>query len=85
LHRSCNSAEGRIVSWANRSRSKDKYGFLKNLYDLHRKDYSSMPLHPNHLTEDEKEIKRLKKHKKKLKTERGKANVQAKIDLLEVK
>jgi len=44
-----------------------------------------MPLHPNHLTEDEKEIKKLKKHKKKLKTERGKANVQAKIDLLEVK
>jgi len=85
LHRSCNASEGRIVSWANRSRSKDKYQFLKNLYDLHRKDYSSMPLHPNHLTEDEKEIKKLKKHKKKLKTERGKARIQVKIDLLEVK
>jgi len=83
LHRSCNSAEGRIVSWAKRSRSKDPYFFLKNLYDLHRKDYSSMPLHPLHLTETEKEIKKLKKHKKKLKTERGKARIQDKIDLLE--
>jgi len=44
-----------------------------------------MPLHPNHLTETEKEIKNLKKHKKKLKTERGKAKVQFKIDLLEEK
>jgi len=42
-----------------------------------------MPLHPNHLTEDEKEIKKLKKHKKKLKTEKGRAKVQAKILLLE--
>jgi len=44
-----------------------------------------MPIHPTYLTPVEKEIKRLKKHKKKLKTEKGKANVQAKIDLLEGK
>jgi hypothetical protein len=83
LHRSCNSAEGRIVSWAKRSRATDPYFFLKNLYDLHRKDYSSNPLHPAHLTPTEKEIKKLKKHKKKLKTQRGKDRIQLKINELE--
>ena len=83
LHRSCNSAEGHIVSWAKRSRSKDPYFFLKNLYDLHRKDYSSNPIHPTHLTPTQKEIKQLKKRQKKLKTQRGKDNIQIKIDELE--
>ena len=83
LHRSCNSAEGRIVSWAKRSRASDPYFFLKNLYDLHRKDYSNNPIHPAHLTPTEKKIKQLKKHKKKLKTQKGKDRVQGVIDKLE--
>lgn len=82
LHRSCNSAEGRIVSWAKRSRADDPYEFLRNLYDLHRKDYSSNPIHPKHLTETEKELKKLKKHQKKLKTQRGRDRIQLKIDAL---
>jgi len=83
LHRSCNSAEGRIVSWAKRSRAKDPYFFLKNLYDLHRKDYSNNPIHPSHLTPKEKLIKKLKKHYKTLKTERGRDNVMKKIHQLQ--
>ena len=82
LHRSCNSAEGRILSWAKRSRADDKYEFLKNLYDMHRKDYRSNPIHPTYLTPNEKEIKKLKKHQKKLKTQRGRDKVQVKIDAL---
>ena len=80
--RSCNSAEGRIVSWAKRSRATDPYFFLKNLYDLHRKDYSSNPVHPNHLTPTEKEIKILKKKQKKLKTQRARDRYQVRIDAL---
>jgi len=82
LHRSCNSAEGRIVSWAKRSRATDPYFFLKNLYDLHRKDYLSNPIHPSHLTPMQKEIKSLKKKQKKLKTEKAKERYQDKIDTL---
>lgn len=79
LHRSCNSAEGRIVSWAKRSRAQDPYFFLKNMYDLHRKDYSSNPIHPSHKTPVEKEILKLKRHMKKLKTQRGRDRVMKKI------
>jgi len=79
LHKSCNSAEGRIVSWAKRSRAKDPFFFLKNLYDLHRRDYSGMPIHPTFLTPQEKQIKKLRKRIKTLKTQRGKDNVMKKI------
>lgn len=82
LHRSCNAAEGRILSWAKRSRAKDPYEFLHNLYNMHRKSYNNNPIHPKHLTPIEKEIKRLRKHKKTLKTQRGRDNVQSKIDAL---
>ena len=82
LHKSCNSAEGRIVSWAKRSRAKDPYFFLKNLYDLHRKDYSSNPIHPTHLTDNEKEIKKLRKRQRKLKTQKGRDRLQVRIDAL---
>ena len=82
LHRSCNQAEGRIVSWAKRSRDSDPYHFIRNLVELHAKDYSCNPIHPSHLSENEKELKRLRKHQRKLKSEAGRANVQVKIDAL---
>jgi len=82
LHRSCNSSEGRILSWAKRSRDSNPYHFLKNLVEFHEKDHSDNPIHPKHMTEAEKELKKLKKHQKKLKTQRGRDKVQLKIDSL---
>jgi len=82
LHRSCNQAEGRILSWARRSRDTDPYHFIRNVCDLHSKDHTNNPIHPKHLTETEKELKKLKKHQKKLKTQRGRDRVQVKIDAL---
>ena len=82
LHHSCNQAEGRAVSWAKRSRDSDPYHFLRNLVEFHEKDYTHQPLHPNHLTENEKELKRLRKHQKKLKTQKGRDKYQVRIDAL---
>ena len=82
LHRACNSSEGRILSWAKRSRDTDPYHFIRNLVDFHACDFSGNDIHPTHLSEDEKELKRLRKHQKKLKSEKGKANVQIQIDAL---
>jgi hypothetical protein len=49
LHRSCNSAEGRILSWAGkRSRGDDPAEFLRRLLRYWRTDYSGNPVHPRH-------------------------------------
>ena len=49
LHRSCNAAEGRILSWAGkRSRGDDPVTFLKNLLLYWAGDYSHHPLHHTH-------------------------------------
>ena len=82
LHRSCNSSEGRVMKWANSSRASDPYKFLYNLLDYHNRDFSDMPLHPNHLTSNEKEIKVLKKKQKKLKTHKARERYQVRIDAL---
>ena len=64
LHRSCNQAEGRILSWAKRSRSNNPEQFINNLVDYWKIDYSSNPDHPQHLSEDELELKTEKEKKK---------------------
>lgn len=49
LHRSCNAAEGRILSWAGRrSRGDDPVKFLKNLLKYWGKSYLKNPIHPIH-------------------------------------
>lgn len=49
LHRSCNSAEGRILSWAGRrSRGVDPIDFLKRLIKYWGTDFSSNHIHPRH-------------------------------------
>ena len=49
LHRSCNSAEGRILHWAGvRSRGNDPLEFIKNLLAYWRRDFSKNPMHPGH-------------------------------------
>lgn len=82
LHRACNSSEGRVMKWAYSSKSSDPYVFLKNLIKYHQSNYEDMPFHSTYLTDNEKEIKRLKKHQKKLKTHKAKERYQVKIDAL---
>lgn len=49
LHRSCNSAEGRVKEWAGkRSRGDDPELWLKNLLKYWRKDFSHNPIHHTH-------------------------------------
>jgi hypothetical protein len=49
LHRSCNSAEGRILMWAGRrSRGDSAPDFLRNLLRYWAKDFSHNPEHPTH-------------------------------------
>ena len=82
LHRACNSSEGRVMKWAYSSRSSDPFTFLLNLIEYHRHDFTDMPFHPNHLTPTEKEIKKLRKHQKKLKTQKARDRYQTRIDAL---
>lgn len=69
LHRSCNQSEGRILSWIRRSRSNDPLLFIKNLVNYWEGEYSNNPVHPNHKTDTQKEILRLKRRMRKLKRE----------------
>lgn len=49
LHRSCNGAEGRILSWAGkRSRGDDPIAFLRNLISYWQRDFANKPLHHTH-------------------------------------
>ncbi len=49
LHRSCNSAEGKILHYAGRrSKGDDPVEFLRNLLDYWSQDYTSNPIHPKH-------------------------------------
>ena len=82
LHRSCNSSEGRVMKWAYSSKSSDPFIFLNNLIKYHQSNYEDMPFHPKHLTPNEKEIKKLKKHQKKLKTQKARDRYQVRIDAL---
>ena len=82
LHRACNSSEGRVMKWAYSSKAYDPFLFLNRLIEYHKNDFTDMPIHPKHLTPNEKEIKRLKKYQKKLKTQKGKDRIQLKIDTL---
>jgi hypothetical protein len=66
LHRSCNSAEGRILMWAGRrSRGEDPIEFLKNLIVYWRKSYVANPIHHTH------GVPRKRKRKPRMKKIRG--------------
>ena len=82
LHRACNSSEGRCMKWAYSSKHHDPLLFLSNLIEYHQINYSTMPLHPKHLTPNEKELKKLRKGQKKLKTQKAIDRYQVKIDAL---
>ena len=56
LHSGCNRAEGKAINWIYRTKSNDPVAFAKALAKLWDKDYSKLPLHPTHKTDDEKRI-----------------------------
>ena len=62
LHRQCNSIEGRVLQWLKRS-GKDitPEQFLKNILVYWLDDYTRHKIHPTHLTEQERELNRLRK------------------------
>lgn len=66
LHRSCNSAEGRVLNWAGpRSRGDDPVLFLTNLLKYWASPWDMNPLHHTHGA---------KKRKRKRKTKTRKTN-----------
>lgn len=86
LHTSCNGAEGRIQGAIFRSRAgnlpKDLVDFVKRLSVYWSKDYSKNVLHPKHLIPEEKELKRMQKYKRGLKTVQAKQRQDVKIEEL---
>lgn len=79
LHRSCNQSEGRILSWAKRSRSKDPKEFVRQLVKYWEVEYNRNPDHPQHLSESERELKRLKAKLRRLKSPAAKQRTKAQI------
>ena len=82
LHRWCNQWEGRINAWASKS-GMDRIACLEALIDYWTGKYDHLPLHPNHKTETEKEILRLKRRKRKLKTQKARLRYDRRIKELQ--
>lgn len=80
LHRSCNQSEGRILSWANRSRAKDPKKFVAALVEYWDYSYGDRPDHPQHLSETEQELRNLKRKLRRLKSPAAIKRVKANID-----
>jgi len=81
LCRNCNQIEGRVLSWIKKNYG-DNTQWLLNLAEYWCTDYRDKPLHPNHKTDIEKKIMKLKKQLKKCKTSRGKQKNQDMINKL---
>lgn len=82
LHRNCNQGEGRIKQWASRQYCSPAE-FLQAILDYWAQDYSHYAVHPNHRTPAEREVQKLKRRMKKLKTARGKQRYLDRIKALE--
>jgi DNA repair exonuclease SbcCD ATPase subunit len=84
LHRQCNHVEGRILDWIKRT-GKDTVPveFLESLLQYWKQDFSKNPLHPSHLTENEKEIKKLRKRMRTVKRQNTKQKYRDKIKELQ--
>jgi hypothetical protein len=75
LHRSCNQVEGRVLSWLKRGRNPDPRDFMLRILKHWDGEYGHLPYHPNHLTDTEKKLRKLRRKLKSLKTERSKQKV----------
>lgn len=70
------------MKWAYSSKHHDPIEFLKNLIKYHEQDYTNMPLHHQHMTPNEKEIKALKKKQRSMKKQETRDKYQMRIDAL---
>lgn len=78
LHRICNTALGKAMMWVNRT--PHPYDFHQNMFHYeHHIPWLHNPIHPKHKTNTEKEISRLRKRIKKLKTKKGKDRLKEQI------
>lgn len=83
LHRTCNSIEGRVLSWLKRNgQGVRPITMLRNLLDYWMQDYEEQPFHPTHKSDIEKEATKLRKKYKSLKSEKHKALTKAAIHRL---
>jgi hypothetical protein len=71
LHRNCNSIEGRVLHWARRS-GIDPIEFLRNILEYVQRSWDGNPYHPNHKTEKEHELTKLRRKLRRAKTPRKK-------------
>ncbi len=91
LHADCNILLGKIENFLNRrgkalrdgEQGKRLPAFFINVYSYMVDNYSYNPLHPKHLTPEEKEIKLYKKRMKKAKRETTKKKYRDLIKLLQ--
>lgn len=81
LHRMCNAVEGRITNWLRRAKVQDD--FLYNVVAYHTINWNKHPLHPTYRTAAEKEISRLRKRLRQVKTDKKKAELKARIKELQ--
>ena len=82
LCRNCNQIEGRVLAWVKKAYCSPEE-FLANLAQYWSTDYSKNVYHPNHKTDIEKQITKLRKRMRKLKTERKKQEYRDKIKQLQ--
>lgn len=76
LHRQCNQIEGRVQSWCARSGKGVPFvQIIEGILNHITKDYSMNPIHPSHFTPQERELKRLRKHQKRLKTQKARERI----------
>jgi len=81
LCRNCNQIEGRVLNWVKKAYCTPEV-FLANLSAYWQDDYSRNVFHPNHKSEIEKEITKLRKRMRKLKTERKRQEYKDRISAL---
>lgn len=83
LHRACNQAEGRVLSWANRTgQNCTSYDFIRNLLTYWTVEYEDNKLHPSHKSEEEQLAQQQRKRLKKLKSPKHRAAAKAELDKL---
>lgn len=82
LCRNCNSIEGRVLHWVNRTGA-DTTEWLTNLMWYWQQDWTDNPCYPSHKNYIEKEIAKLRKQKKKVKLNKTKQKYEAKIQRLQ--
>ena len=65
LHRECNSIEGKFANWFKSfGKGKDPETVLLGIIQYWKKDYTNNPLHPKHLTDKDKELRKLRRRLK---------------------